>query len=61
MELTMSNIYRNYWAEAGTRAGSQERAPRAGFQTLWVQQQLEIIKKRNAAMRSQYISPSDIF
>ncbi len=61
MELTMSDMYRNYWAEADTYAGSYERAPRAGFQTLWVQQQLEIIKKRNAAMRSQYISPSDIF
>ncbi len=56
----MSNIYRNYWASSST-SEDPVRAPRAGFQTLWVQKQLARLRAREEALRAQHIESTDTF
>jgi hypothetical protein len=48
--------------ETPSQARSQERAqaPRAGFQTLWVQKQLKRLKARSEALKAQFIKPHEI-
>ena len=53
----MSSIYRDYWATTG----DSSRGPRAGFQTVWVQNQLIKLAAREEALRAQYIRPTDTF
>ena len=43
-----------------TRSEPTPQAPRAGFQTLWVQRQLKKLKERTEALKAQYIKPTDI-
>ncbi len=58
MEMTKdTSIYRDYWATTG----DPQRGPRAGFQTLWVQRQLQRLAARTEALRAQYIKPTDVF
>ena len=52
-----TSIYRDYWATTG----DPQRGPRAGFQTLWVQRQLQRLAARTEALRAQYIKPTDSF
>lgn len=42
---------------------SQEtrKGPTAGFQTVWVQKQLEKLRSRTGALRAQHIDPKDTF
>ena len=56
-ELIMS-LYSDYWSQAPQ--GATLQGPRAGFQTVWVQRQLQRIAARNAALRAQYINSSEI-
>jgi len=34
--------------------------PKAGFQTVWVQQQLKKLKAKANALKAQFIKPNDI-
>ena len=34
--------------------------PKAGFQTVWVQQQLKKLKRKAEAIKAQFITPKDI-
>ena len=53
----MPSIYRAYWSTTG----DPSRRPTAGFQTLWVQNQLIKLAAREEALRAQHIKPSDTF
>ena len=55
--MNKASIYRDYWATTGDKT----RAPRAGFQTAWVQRQLIKLAAREEALRAQYIKATDIF
>ena len=39
---------------------THSHAPRAGFQTLWVQKQLKKLKARTEALKAQFIKPNEI-
>lgn len=54
----MKSPYRSYWASAPTSAHPE--APKAGFQTLWVQEQQKKADAKNAALRAQHINPTEI-
>ena len=57
----MTNLYRNYWATAPSAIkGEVDSRPRADFQTVWVQRQLQRIAARNEALRAQYIQSNEI-
>ena len=55
--MNKASIYRDYWATTGDKT----RAPRAGFQTAWVQRQLIKLATREEALRAQHIKATDIF
>lgn len=52
------SLYSDYWSKAPQ--GAIYEAPHAGFQTVWVQRQLQRLAARNAALRAQYINSSEI-
>ena len=37
------------------------KQPKAGFQTVWVQKQIQKLKKKAKAIKAQYIKPTDTF
>ena len=49
-------------AESQSNASQEtHRGPMAGFQTVWVQKQLEKLRNRAGALRAQHIDPKDTF
>lgn len=49
-------------AESQSNAPQEtRRGPTAGFQTVWVQKQLEKLQSRTEALRAQHIDPKDTF
>lgn len=55
----MKSPYRSYWATAPSK--SHPEAPKAGFQTLWVQEQQRRAKAKNDALRAQHINSNETF
>ena len=39
---------------------TESHSPRAGFQTVWVQKQLKKLKAKSAALKAQFIKPTEI-
>ena len=37
------------------------KQPKAGFQTVWVQNQIKKLKKKAEAIKAQFIKPTDTF
>lgn len=52
------SLYSDYWSAAPQ--GAVYQAPRASFQTIWVQRQLQRLAARNAALRTQHINANEI-
>ena len=56
-----TTLYRDYWATAGENVSLTYVAPRAGFQTVWVQSHLQHEEARTEALRAQWIEANATF